>query len=74
MSMMFQKSFAQGNYTTSDNSPGVYTNASIPYGLPMATGPQNGGSGRTRYQEMLIHLMTIQDDIVLKVKLDLFGF
>jgi hypothetical protein len=40
----------------------------------MAIGQQNGGSGLTQYQEMLIRLMMIQDDIVLKVKLDLSGF
>jgi hypothetical protein len=33
MSTMFQILFAQSNYTTSYNSPGVYTNASKPYGL-----------------------------------------
>lgn len=33
VSTMFQKSFAQSSNTTIDNSPGVYTNASKPYGL-----------------------------------------
>ena len=59
---------------TKDNQKFMFDSESKPYGISYANGPANGGSGLILFLKILIQHMMIQENIVQKAKVVLFGF